>query len=235
LSTRAQVDAKGEHRSIVAALKKIIRTEGIPGLYSGIQSALFGIGITNGTASLGGMLTQGIYYWWYEWSKEVIEKAAIRSSGKRRPLTTAESMLAGLIAGSATVILTNPIWVVNTRETTRKNEVEEKTAESLKDVHAPKAAKQAVQKHAGFLKILINIIKTEGIGTLWSGVVPALILVANPIIQYTVFEQLKNAVERRRGSRLLPNDAFILGALGKLLATGITYPYSTIAFTSLLS
>lgn len=48
LSTRAQVDAKGEQRSIAAALKKIIDTEGIPGLYSGLKSALFGIGVTNG-------------------------------------------------------------------------------------------------------------------------------------------------------------------------------------------
>jgi hypothetical protein len=48
LSTRAQVDAKGEHRSITAALKKIIDKEGVAGLYAGLKSALFGIGITNG-------------------------------------------------------------------------------------------------------------------------------------------------------------------------------------------
>jgi adenine nucleotide transporter 17 len=48
LSTRAQVDAKGEHHSITAALKKILENEGVPGLYSGLKSALFGIGITNG-------------------------------------------------------------------------------------------------------------------------------------------------------------------------------------------
>ena len=48
LSTRAQVDAKGEHRSFTVALKKILDKEGVPGLYSGLKSALFGIGITNG-------------------------------------------------------------------------------------------------------------------------------------------------------------------------------------------
>jgi adenine nucleotide transporter 17 len=48
LSTRAQVDAKGEHRSITKALKKILDKEGVPGLYAGLKSALFGIGITNG-------------------------------------------------------------------------------------------------------------------------------------------------------------------------------------------
>jgi solute carrier family 25 (peroxisomal adenine nucleotide transporter), member 17 len=144
----------------------------------------------------------------------LLEAAAIKSTGRRRPLTTVESMLAGLIAGSATVIFTNPIWVVNTRETARKD-IDDK--------------KEASKRAPGFLKILVDIIKSEGIGALWSGVVPALVLVINPIIQYTVFEQLKTAVERKRQSRLTPNDAFLLGALGKLMATGITYPYSNLA------
>jgi solute carrier family 25 (peroxisomal adenine nucleotide transporter), member 17 len=136
-------------------------------------------------------------------------------------------MLAGFIAGSATVILTNPIWVVNTRETARKDAIDDASKhEKLKDLPATEAAKEVAHRATGFMRILLDIIKTEGFGALWSGVVPALVLVINPIIQYTVFEQLKNVVERKRGSRLRPNDAFILGALGKLLATGITYPYS---------
>ena len=134
-------------------------------------------------------------------------------------------MLAGLIAGSATVILTNPIWVVNTRETARK-EVDDKDHD-LKNLPPTEAAKEVAQRATGFMRILLDIVKSEGIGALWSGVIPALVLVINPIIQYTVFEQLKTVVERRRQGRLKPNDAFLLGALGKLMATGITYPYST--------
>ncbi len=57
---------------------------------------------------------------------------------------------------------------------------------------------------------------------------PALVLVINPILQYTIFEQLKDALEKRRGRAVLPWDAFILGAIGKLLATAITYPYITV-------
>jgi len=49
LSTRAQVDAKGEHRAVIPALKRILEKEGIQGFYAGLKSALFGIGITNGT------------------------------------------------------------------------------------------------------------------------------------------------------------------------------------------
>lgn len=140
-------------------------------------------------------------------------------------MTAFESMLAGFIAGSATVILTNPIWVVNTRETARKDVPEEKEKD-LTSLPPGEAAKQVASKATGFIRILRDIIQTEGVGALWSGVIPALVLVINPIIQYTVFEQLKNVLEKRKQSRLTPNDAFLLGALGKLIATGVTYPYS---------
>lgn len=61
---------------------------------------------------------------------------------------------------------------------------------------------------------------------LFAGVLPALVLVINPILQYTIFEQLKNMLEKRR--RVMPRDAFYMGAIGKLLATSITYPYITV-------
>lgn len=54
----------------------------------------------------------------------------------------------------------------------------------------------------------------------------ALVLVINPILQYTFYEQLKNVLEKRK--KVGPRDAFYLGALGKLLATTITYPYITV-------
>lgn len=62
----------------------------------------------------------------------------------------------------------------------------------------------------------------------WRGVGPALILVMNPVLQYTVFEQLKNILVSRRTSRLRAAgaatrvavltdwDFFVLGAISKL-------------------
>jgi adenine nucleotide transporter 17 len=51
-------------------------------------------------------------------------------------------------------------------------------------------------------------------------------LVINPIIQYTVFEQLKNTISKKR--QLGNFDFFLLGAISKLAATSITYPYIVI-------
>jgi len=63
----------------------------------------------------------------------------------------------------------------------------------------------------------------------WRGIGPALVLVMNPIIQYTAFEQLKNFLIARRTSKLRTAgaaatavavlsdlDFFFLGALSKL-------------------
>ncbi|PHH51751.1 Peroxisomal membrane protein PMP47B [Ceratocystis fimbriata CBS 114723] len=236
LSTRAQVDSRKAESTFMDAAKKIIAREGFGGLYSGLNSALFGISVTN-----------FVYYFWYEWSKSLFENAAVKAGRHSRRLTAGESILAGAFAGSATVIITNPIWVVNTRVTTR-NSVESskpapkllstdpETAVSSSEVTAttdeataprqPSPAPRA-KSGAGAIKTLLALLKHEGPSALFAGVVPALVLVINPILQYTLFEQLKNMLERRT-VKVSPAIAFYLGALTKLFATSITYPYITV-------
>jgi len=131
-------------------------------------------------------------------------------------------MAAGALAGSATVLITNPIWVVNTRMTARANESRDPALASKEGTTEATQKQRAPNTVSTFLKIL----REEGIGRFFAGVLPALVLVANPILQYTIFEQLKQAVEKRR--RVTATDSFLLGALGKLAATSITYPYITV-------
>ena len=209
ISTRAQVESKRADTSTIAAVKHIINREGITGLYAGLDSALFGISVTN-----------FVYYYWYEWTRAFFEKAAIKSGRASKKLTTIESILAGAVAGSATVLTTNPIWVVNTRMTARKNENDDS------ELPGGEKKKTTTQKKPSTIGTLMALIKDEGVGSLMAGVLPALVLVINPILQYTFYEQMRNLVEKRR--KVTPRDAFYLGALGKLLATTITYPYITV-------
>ena len=206
LSTRAQVESKRADSGFLDAVKRIVQREGVNGLYAGLDSALFGISVTN-----------FVYYYWYEWTRSGFERAAMTAGRASKRLTTVESMIAGAIAGSATVLLTNPIWVVNTRMTTRKrhNESDEPLLPGSKPPKAPTT-----------VGTLLALLKEEGPQALFSGVVPALVLVINPILQYTIFEQLKNVLEKKK--RITPTVAFLLGALGKLFATSITYPYITV-------
>lgn len=128
-------------------------------------------------------------------------------------------MGAGALAGSATVLFTNPIWVVNTRMTTHKS-----ADSALPTAENDGAAKQP--KAPNTVATFLKIIREDGVMRLFAGVLPALVLVINPILQYTIFEQLKQMLEKRR--KVTATDSFLLGAIGKLAATTITYPYITI-------
>lgn len=90
ISTGAQVSRTKDSQMAVAA--RILKEEGFAGFYSGIESALFGIAIT-----------QAIYYYWYE-----LVKSTFEGPGKKI-LTIAESIMSGALAGTATSVLTNPI------------------------------------------------------------------------------------------------------------------------------
>lgn len=131
-----------------------------------------------------------------------------------------ESMIAGAIAGSATVLITNPIWVVNTRVTARQSD------SSSSDLPTFSTTSDKPARKPSSFATLTKLLRIEGPSALFAGVLPALVLVINPILQYTIFEQLKDVLGKRR--RVTPRDAFFLGAIGKLLATSVTYPYITV-------
>ncbi|KAG8952429.1 hypothetical protein FRC04_004489 [Tulasnella sp. 424] len=221
ISTRAAVDKNNDKKSVKEAVLEVLKTEGIPGLYSGLSSSLLGIAVTN-----------FVYYGFYEKSKSVVLR-----SRPGKGLSTLESILVGMIAGSATTIISNPIWVIQTTQAVRTMEPNPPTPSgtTTSDSSAPLQKPQKL----GFLKTINHILENDGIVAFWRGIGPALALVVNPVIQYTVFEQLKNRLLARRTARLRAAgsasaavltslDLFFLGSLSKLVATGSTYPYIVI-------
>ncbi|KAJ3925615.1 MAG: mitochondrial carrier domain-containing protein [Lentinula lateritia] len=197
LSTRAAVKTQSENKSVYQAVMEVLEREGVLGLYSGLSSSLLGIAVTN-----------GVYYYFYERSKGIF------LTGRKKGLTTIESILTGLIAGSATTIISNPLWVVQTSQA----------------VHTMDPNTQS--KNLGFFQTVQHILAKFGMKGFFRGIGPALVLVINPVIQYSVFEQLKNILASRRKLRrkggLTDWDFFVLGAISKLVATSITYPYIVI-------
>eukprot|EP00051_Salpingoeca_urceolata_P009551 m.115654 g.115654 ORF g.115654 m.115654 type:complete len:345 (+) comp16355_c0_seq6:281-1315(+) len=108
-----------------------------------------------------------------------------------------------------TVLVTSPIWVVNTRMKLQKNN---EFASSLWD---------------GLRKIAT----TEGLAALWAGTLPSLVLVSNPAIQQAMYEQLRLvciACRKRQSRELQWIDFFVMGAVSKLIATLCTYPMQVI-------
>lgn len=190
IKDRAFEGESKKNTSANAIIQAIYETDGLSGFYAGLESAVYGMAVTN-----------FVYYYFYELTGRSVQK--FRHHDR---LSTLESVFTGAIAGTMTAIASNPIWIANTRMTVTKSE-------------------------KSTLSMILQIIKEDGFLSLFNGLKPALVLVLNPIIQYTVFEQLKNLILKRQKNRqatLSPSWAFVLGALGKLVATGSTYPYITL-------
>lgn len=167
-------------------------------------------------------------------------------------------MLAGAVAGAMTSIISNPIWVVNTRQTVRPradstNGPPGSPAKAGSGKRSPPGGpnRRPPRQKMGFVKTVLHILRTDGPAAFFHGLGPALVLVINPILQFTLFEQLKNFLITRRSARALASsgastqntssalappasipltdlDFFLLGAVSKLFATGTTYPYLTV-------
>ncbi|KAF7301633.1 Mitochondrial carrier [Mycena indigotica] len=209
ISTRAAVETKSDNKSVYEVVVDVIKREGLSGMYSGLSSSLLGIAVTN-----------TVYYYFYERSRGIVQKG--------KALSTPESMLIGLIAGSATTIISNPLWVIQTSQAVESMQQSEPSL-------APSQPK--VAKKLSIAATVRRLLAQDGIGAFWRGIGPALVLVINPILQYTVFEQLKNTLIARRTAKLRAagiaaavaalsdGDIFLLGALAKLVATSTTYPY----------
>lgn len=205
LSTLAQTTKKKKEASenaekelSASAARQIWKEKGFSGFYSGLESALYGITLSN-----------FIYYYFYEFTTNVFLRANKASKRKAGGLSTFQSIITGAIAGAITVVGTNPFWVANTRMTTK--------------------AKEHGASSNSALKTILEIIETDGVGTLFAGVLPALVLVINPIIQYSIFEQAKNVIVATNGAASFTAiKAFFIGAFGKLVATSLTYPYITL-------
>ncbi|KAI8391580.1 mitochondrial carrier domain-containing protein [Radiomyces spectabilis] len=200
ISSRLQVqkdNTEGQaYKNTIDAFIKVVKAEGLTGLYSGLGSGMFAMAVNN-----------GVYYYCYEAFKAVLEKA----KKKPAPMTIPEAMAAGAVAGITVAIVTHPIWTVNTRMT---------VARSLKD----KTMSAEADKSA--LAVALSILKKEGLSGWYSGLQAALALVLNPIIQFTLFEQIKKKLLIQR--KLTSVDFFVLGALTKMFSTAITYPYLVI-------
>ena len=108
------------------------------------------------------------------------------------------------ISGIINVFATAPFWVVNMR---------------LKS--------DARNLYNGILDCFHQIVSHEGMGALWAGTVPSLVLVSNPIIHYCVYEYLKTSTLKtrvQRRGRISALEYFVMGAVAKTIATILTYP-----------
>ncbi|KAG9483914.1 hypothetical protein GDO78_009694 [Eleutherodactylus coqui] len=155
---RLQVDEQRKSRSTPAVLMEIIREEGLLAPYRGWFPVISSLCCSN-----------FVYFYTFNSLKSLWIKGTASTTGK--------DLMIGFVAGVVNVLLTTPLWVVNTRlklqgAKFRNDDIKPTTYTGISD---------AFQK----------ILQKEGVLALWNGTLPSLLLVFNPAIQFMFYEGLK--------------------------------------------
>ncbi|KAH0495248.1 hypothetical protein TgHK011_008813 [Trichoderma gracile] len=133
--------------------------------------------------------------------------------GSSRP-TPSDFFVASALAGAATSVLSNPIWVVKTRM-----------------LASDKGAKGAyTSMWSGFR----TIYATEGVSGLYRGLGVSMIGVSHGAVQFAVYEPAKRLYFARRkrmgtdNGRMTTEATVAISSVSKLIAGAVTYPYQVL-------
>lgn len=118
-------------------------------------------------AFAGVVFSWGTYFFVYTLAKQ-------KEKNRRGPkVKTGTNLPMAIGAGICSTIISNPFWVANTR---------------LKVDFSARA------EHRGIFRMLIEILRKEGFRGWLAGIVPALVLVLNPAIQFALYDHLRAKV-----------------------------------------
>jgi len=209
-------------------VRQVCAREGPLQLYSGLSSALMGVGCSS-----------ACYFYCYYLLKSLV----LRYNGSRNLGPLANIGVAS-VSGVINVLVTLPIWLVNTRMTV-----------------GPSAG---AQKYTSIWDAIVRIHKEEGIQGFYRGILPSIILVSNPAIQFVVYDQCIRLLTKQAAqaaakaaataagaataataastaagvaaaasaavapAKLSSLHFFLLGAFSKAAATLATYPYQVV-------
>ncbi|PFH34951.1 carrier superfamily protein [Besnoitia besnoiti] len=116
------------------------------------------------SALYGVVVSWGVYFFVYSYAKAYLQKRGFKPSGL-------SNMLLAIVAGLCSTVASNPLWVANTRI---KLDPPGRTTD--------------------IWRMLARILKREGFRGWFAGLLPALVLVANPAIQFVLYDFLKESL-----------------------------------------
>lgn len=138
-------------------------------------------------------------------------------SGEHVRPSAGDYFVASALAGAATSVLTNPVWVLKTR--------------MLSSDHGAHGAYPSMTAGAR------TILRTEGIVGFYRGLGVSLIGVSHGAVQFAVYEPLKRVYYGRRlrrsgvgstASPMSPEATVVISSCAKLVAGAVTYPYQVV-------
>lgn len=181
---------------ILGSLDQIFQKEGLRGMYRGLSPTILAL-----------LPNWAVYFTIYDQLKSLLS-----SNDANHQLSIGANMIAASGAGAATIIATNPLWVVKTRFQTQ-------------------GMRSGVLPYRGTLSALRRIAHEEGIRGLYSGLVPALAGISHVAIQFPTYEKIKiyladqdNTTMDKLGAR----DVAVASSVSKIFASTLTYPHEVV-------
>jgi len=209
------------------------------------------------------MILNFVYFYWFHWLRNLVWMRSIsdyfvqmNNEAIRSKVVDDHNMIldlaAGYLAGVIAVLVTGPLWLVNTRlklqgvdnhscegstnkggndkNCKSKNGSANQRTDEDRDVcrsdNGTKSEKNSAtnpkKKYHGISQTLFTISKEEGMLSLWNGTSASIILSFNPAIQFGVYEMLK----RQSGSD--GGNTLVNAVIAKFVATLVTYPMQVI-------
>lgn len=144
-----------------------------------------------------------VYYFWANFFK-------YRLYGKRS-VTPRQNLVSSCLGGICNVLMLNPYWVANTQM-------------MLNQRRGRKG------KYKNVLDAIYQIYQEKGLSDgPYSGLVPSIMLISNPCVQFVVYESLLLRLKLLlKKGQLSSYQYFLLGAFAKFCATITTYPLQVI-------
>ncbi|GAB4841078.1 Nicotinamide adenine dinucleotide transporter 1, chloroplastic [Ancistrocladus abbreviatus] len=201
LKTRLQVHGlpkNGNVRGsiIISSLKWIFHREGLRGMYRGLSPTILAL-----------LPNWAVYFSMYEQLK-----GHLCADDGSHQLSVGANMMAASGAGAATIVATNPLWVVKTRFQTQ-------------------GMRAGVVPYKSTLSALRRIAHEEGIRGLYSGLVPALAGISHVAIQFPTYEKIKFYLANQDDTaidRLGARDVAVASSISKIFASTLTYPHEVV-------
>jgi adenine nucleotide transporter 17 len=197
LKVQRQLSSSQSYTGVLDAFRRIYATEG------GLRA--FFVGLRADTAK--SVVDSFLFFLFYNWFR------ARRLHGRRRHLNAAEELAIGAVAGAAARLFTTPVANVVTRRQTA----------SLVSGEAER------DRDKSFGEVLKEIRREKGILGLWAGYSASLVLTLNPSITFFLQQTLTKRVLRNESwdsqESVGTGTMFVLAAVSKAVATGLTYPF----------
>eukprot|EP00201_Polytomella_parva_P006117 CAMPEP_0175079942 /NCGR_PEP_ID=MMETSP0052_2-20121109/25175_1 /TAXON_ID=51329 ORGANISM="Polytomella parva, Strain SAG 63-3" /NCGR_SAMPLE_ID=MMETSP0052_2 /ASSEMBLY_ACC=CAM_ASM_000194 /LENGTH=345 /DNA_ID=CAMNT_0016350473 /DNA_START=68 /DNA_END=1105 /DNA_ORIENTATION=- len=205
----------------------VIRKYKLAGLYVGVEPNV----IESASSS-------GVYFYLYSKLRHFIVEHFINSDGsdsRTKSIGVLASLLVATVAGAGNQMVTLPFSVIATRM-----QAQVRIRNDLASKGNVAQAKPVATSFAGVARLVFG---ESGILGFWKGLFPSMILLANPAVQYMLYEQFLGLFRKWKAQRqakaaaakgetpvenapvrLSPGEVFLASALAKIGATFATYP-----------